>query len=122
MPSVGLEPTRLAALDFESSVSTNSTKRARCLLSRMIQDAISQEWPMSVTISTTFSDSTTTHLVFATCCSLRKYSMRFISKLVPSKGLEPSRPFGHNDLNVARLPIPPTGLYQGTSCQASHYS
>ena len=42
-------------------------------------------------------------LLTAEYCSLNKQS------LVPSKGLEPSRPFGHNDLNVARLPIPPTG-------------
>ena len=27
--------------------------------------------------------------------------------MVRLKGLEPSRPFGHSDLNAARLPIPP---------------
>ena len=29
--------------------------------------------------------------------------------VVPRKGLEPSRPCGHCDLNAARLPIPPSG-------------
>ena len=27
--------------------------------------------------------------------------------LVGKVGLEPTRPFGHQDLNLARLPIPP---------------
>ncbi len=33
--------------------------------------------------------------------------------VVPSKGLEPSRPCGHWSLKPARLPIPPTGLAEG---------
>ena len=28
-------------------------------------------------------------------------------QVVPEKGFEPSRPYGHCDLNAARLPIPP---------------
>jgi site-specific DNA recombinase len=31
------------------------------------------------------------------------------SEMVPRKGLEPSRPFGHRYLKPARLPIPPPG-------------
>ena len=30
---------------------------------------------------------------------------------VPKIGLEPTRPFGHYTLNVARLPIPPLGPF-----------
>ncbi len=30
-------------------------------------------------------------------------------EMVPRRGLEPPRPKGHYDLNVARLPIPPSG-------------
>ena len=30
-----------------------------------------------------------------------------VLKMVPEKGLEPTRPCGHCDLNAARLPIPP---------------
>ena len=67
----------------------------------MIQDTSFKGKPMSVTISATFPDSL--KLLTAEYCNLNKQS------LVPGKGLEPSRPFGHNDLNVARLPIPPTG-------------
>lgn len=32
-----------------------------------------------------------------------------LKNLVPEVGLEPTRPFGHCDLNAARLPIPPPG-------------
>ena len=28
---------------------------------------------------------------------------------VPGRGLEPPQPFGHQILNLARLPIPPSG-------------
>ncbi len=38
-----------------------------------------------------------------------KHSLLFEYSLVPEVGLEPTRPFGHYDLNVARLPIPPPG-------------
>ena len=69
----------------------------------MIQDTSFKGKPMSVTISATFPDSL--KLLTAEYCNLNKQS------LVPGKGLEPSRPFGHNDLNVARLPIPPTGQF-----------
>ena len=31
-------------------------------------------------------------------------------KMVPEKGFEPTRPYGHCDLNAARLPIPPLRL------------
>jgi hypothetical protein len=34
-------------------------------------------------------------------------------QLVPRRGLEPPRPKGHYDLNVARLPIPPSGHEKG---------
>ena len=33
--------------------------------------------------------------------------------LVPEKGLEPSQPFGHWNLNPARLPISPLGHTRG---------
>src|SRR3569623_3242973 len=40
---------------------------------------------------------------------------RNIQRMVPRKGLEPSRPFGHWHLKPARLPIPPPGQGPGSS-------
>ena len=40
--------------------------------------------------------------------TLNKLIMRL---RVPKIGLEPTRPFGHYTLNVARLPIPPLGPF-----------
>lgn len=37
--------------------------------------------------------------------------------VVPTIGLEPTRPYGHYILNVARLPIPPRGLYLNHRCR-----
>ena len=39
--------------------------------------------------------------------------------LVPRGGLEPPRPFGHCDLNAARLPIPPPGQVVLHDCLAA---
>lgn len=39
----------------------------------------------------------------------RRTQTWYTTKLVPKRGLEPLRPFGHCDLNAARLPIPPPG-------------
>ena len=46
----------------------------------------------------------------------RRYQFEFdqaidtddLINMVRSKGLEPSRPYGHSHLKAARLPIPPT--------------
>lgn len=43
----------------------------------------------------------------ASAKGLRTYKLPYDVVLVSPVGLEPTRPFGHNALNVARLPIPP---------------
>lgn len=38
--------------------------------------------------------------------------------MVPGTGVEPARPYEHNDLNVACLPIPTSGQERGTKITA----
>lgn len=36
--------------------------------------------------------------------------------MVPKRGLEPLRPYGHQHLKLARLPIPPPGQGESSIC------